>query len=101
MVSDFAVWLDELDEPVWWFGGRAAPAAATLPFALLHDMFATRFGISGNDGPVEVRRKWERGLEQALGPGDETVERAHTIALWLGFEIGDDGHDRGAATRRA
>ena len=23
--------------------------------------------------PVEVRRKWERGLEQALGPGDETV----------------------------
>ena len=89
LVSDFAVWLDELDEPVWWFGGRAAPAAATLPFALLHDMFATRFGISGNDGPVEVRRKWERGLEQALGPGDETVERAHTIAQWLGFEIGD------------
>ena len=89
VVSDFAVWLDELDEPVWWFGGRAAPAAATLPFALLHDMFATRFGISGNDGPVDVRRKWERGLEQALGPGDETVERAHTIALWLGFEIGE------------
>ena len=68
--------------------GRLRPRP-TLPFALLHDMFATRFGISGNDGPVEVRRKWERGLEQALGPGDETVERAHTIALWLGFEIGE------------
>ncbi len=96
VVSDFAVWLDELDEPVWWFGGRAAPAAATLPFALLHDMFATRFGISGNDGPVDVRRKWERGLEQALGPGDETVERAHMIALWLGFEIGETARITGA-----
>ena len=97
LVSDFAVWLDELDEPVWWFGGRAAPAAATVPFALLHDMFARRFGISGNDGPVEVRRKWEQGLEQALGASDDTVERAHMIALWLGFEIGDTATIAGAA----
>ncbi len=34
-------------------------------------------------------------------PGDETVERAHTIALWLGFEIGDTATIAGAATRRA
>ncbi|MDF2731854.1 MAG: adenylate/guanylate cyclase, partial [Desertimonas sp.] len=89
LLSDFGRWLDELEDPVWWFGGRAAHSGPRVPYALLHDLFATRFDIHDSDGPAAVRHKWERGVETALGSGDEAVDRAHVIALWLGFEIGE------------
>ena len=103
LLSDFDRWLDELPEPVWWFGGRAAHSGPSLPYALLHDLFATRFDIHDSDGPAEVRRKWERGVEQALGAEPDAVDKAHVIGLWLGFEIGESRSPRrpSATTRRA
>jgi class 3 adenylate cyclase/tetratricopeptide (TPR) repeat protein len=89
LLSEFGRWLDDLEEPAWWFGGRAARSGSNLPYALLHDLFATRFGIHDSDDPSEVRRKWERGVEQALGAGPDAIDKAHLIGLWLGFEIGD------------
>ena len=89
LLSDFGRWLDDLPEPVSWFGGRAAHSGSRLPYALLHDLFATRFDIHDSDGPSEVRRKWERGVEQALGTGPDAVDKAHLIGQWLGFEIGE------------
>ena len=89
LLSDFARWLDALPDPVWWFSGRAAQSGPSRPYALLYDLFATRFDINDSDAPSEVRRKWELGVEQALGPQPDTAERAHIIGFWLGFEIGD------------
>ena len=89
LLSEFARWLDELPQPVWWFGGRAAPSRASLPYALLHDLFAARLGINDSDGPSEVRRKWERGVAQALGSSPDAVDKAHVIGYWLGFQIGE------------
>ena len=101
LLADFGRWLDELPEEVWWFGGRAAHSGASLPYALLHDLFATRFDIHDSDGPDEVRRKWERGVEQALGTGPEAVDKAHIIGQWLGFEIGESRVPRRSRPRPA
>ncbi len=89
LLSDFDQWLDNLPEDVWWFGGRAAHSGPSLPYALLHDVFANRFDIHDNDEPSEVRRKWERGVEQALGSEPDVADKAHVIGAWLGFEIGE------------
>ena len=89
LLSDFGRWLDDLPEAVWWFGGRAAHSGPRIPYALLHDLFATRFDIHDSDGPADVRNKWERGVEKALGASEDAVDKAHVIALWLGFEIGE------------
>ena len=89
LLSDFGRWLDDLPEAVWWFGGRAAHSGPRIPYALLHDLFATRFDIHDSDGPADVRHKWERGVEKALGASEDAVDKAHVIALWLGFEIGE------------
>jgi class 3 adenylate cyclase/tetratricopeptide (TPR) repeat protein len=88
LLSEFDQWLNGLDFDVWWFGGRASHLGPSLPYALLHDVFATRFDIHESDEPAQVRAKWERGIEQAFGPGAESVDRAHVIGAWLGFEIG-------------
>ena len=89
LLSDFGRWLDDLSEPVWWFGGRAAHSGPSQPYALLHDLFAARFDIHDSDDPSEVRRKWERGVEQALGSDPDAVDKAHVLGFWLGFQIGE------------
>jgi len=89
LLSEFDRWLDRLDEPVWWFRGGAAHGGQSLPYAVLHDLFAARFDINDSDDPLEVTRKWEEGVEQALGHGPEVADKAHIIGFWLGFGIGD------------
>jgi tetratricopeptide (TPR) repeat protein len=89
LLSDFGRWLDELPEPVWWFGGRAAHSGPSQPYAMLHDLFASRFGIHDSDEPAEVRRKWEFGVEPALGRGPDATLKADLIGFWLGFQLGD------------
>ncbi len=107
LLSDFSRWFDEIPEPVWWFSGRAAHSGPSLPFALLHDVFATRFDIHDSDSPSEVRQKWEHGVERALGPGPDAIDMAHTIGLWLGFKIGESpvlagaDHDPRSLSERA
>ena len=107
LLADFDRWLDEIPEEVWWFGGRAAHAGGGLPYALLHDLFATRFDIHDSDGPDEVRRKWERGIQQAFGTDPEAIDKAHIIGAWLGFQIGESrvldglGHDPQSLSGRA
>ena len=54
---------------MWWFGGRAAHSGPSLPYGLLHDLFADRFDIHDSDDPAAVAQKWERGVEKALGAG--------------------------------
>ncbi len=89
LLSDFDQWLDDIPEEVWWFGGRAAHSGPSLPYALLHDVFANRFDIHDSDEPAEVRRKWERGVAQALGAESDVLTKAHVLGSWLGFELGD------------
>jgi len=74
---------------VWWFRGRASPASQQSPNSVLRDILATRFDIQESDEPGALRAKWERGIAQALGEGEESERKAHVIAHWLGFEIGE------------
>ncbi|HEX2368913.1 MAG TPA: AAA family ATPase [Acidimicrobiia bacterium] len=86
-------WLAEIPDPVWWFRGRASPSAQNLPNALLREMMAARLDIHESDDPETVRLKWEEGMATMFGAGSEG--RAHLVAHWLGFEIGDTPHVRG------
>jgi class 3 adenylate cyclase/tetratricopeptide (TPR) repeat protein len=107
LMSEFDRWLDEIHEEVWWFSGRADQSGPSLPYALLHDVFAVRFDINDSDEPSDVRWKWERGVEQAFGHSPDAVDKAHILASWLGFEIGESrtldrvGSDSQALSGRA
>ncbi len=63
LLSEFDHWLDRLDEPVWWFRGGAAHAGQSLPYAVLHDLFADHQLVAG---VVRLDVPWPLGAP--LGP---------------------------------
>ena len=67
LLSDFSRWLDELPEPVWMFTRAGGHSGPSQPYALLHDLFATRFDVNDSDDPSEVGRKWVRGRRGGAG----------------------------------
>ncbi len=86
-------WLAEIPDQVWWFRGRASPSSQNLPNSLVRDMMAARLDIHESDGPEAVRLKWEDGMARHFDEGVEA--RAHLVAHWLGFDVGDSAHIRG------
>ena len=80
--------------------GRPTPAA-TLPFALLHDLFATRFDITTATTRSRFGASGSAGSSRRSVRATRPSSRAHTIALWLGFEIGETRRRSRRATRRA
>lgn len=67
--------------------GRASPEMQNTPYALIRDMFALRFQIQDSDPSKVVWQKWERGIEEVFGPGEENRMRAHFIAQLLGYDF--------------
>ena len=86
-------WLAEIPDQVWWFRGRASSSSQNLPNSLVRDMMAARLDIHESDGPEAVRLKWEDGMARHFDEGVEA--RAHLVAHWLGFDVGDSAHIRG------
>jgi class 3 adenylate cyclase/tetratricopeptide (TPR) repeat protein len=82
-------WLAEIDQRLYWFRGRAAPASQDLANGLLRDVVAARFDIRERDAPATVRAKLEAGFGAVLGTGEAARHKAHVVAFWLGFDLGD------------
>ena len=76
---------------------RPEPAVRPAPRPVRHPLRHPRQRRPGR-GP---RRSGSSGVERALGPGPDAVDRAHTIGLWLGFEIGDSPRARRRRPRPA
>jgi ABC-type oligopeptide transport system substrate-binding subunit/class 3 adenylate cyclase len=92
LLHEFDLWSELLPEPYYYFKGRAGQAMQNLPYGLIRDLIAFRFQIQDSDAPAVVREKLEAGVAVALGPGEDCLVAAHTIAHLLGFEFGESAH---------
>ena len=88
-------WLAEIDQPLYWFRGRAAPTSQTTANGLLRDVVAARLEIRERDTPATVLRKLESGFGSVLGPGEAALHKAHLVGFWLGFDLSDSAYVTG------
>ncbi|HEY7473208.1 MAG TPA: adenylate/guanylate cyclase domain-containing protein [Gemmatimonadota bacterium] len=74
-------------ERVWMFAGRAHQEMPALQYALVRDLFASRFGIQESDSAEVKRSKFGNGMEIFLGPGEESRMMAHVLGQLIGFDF--------------
>jgi class 3 adenylate cyclase/tetratricopeptide (TPR) repeat protein len=74
-------------ERVWMFSGRAHQEMPALQYALVRDLFASRFGIQESDSAEVKRSKFESGMEIFLGVGEESRTMAHVVGHLIGFDF--------------
>ncbi len=91
LLYEFAEWAELRPERYFVFRGRATPEARGLPFALLRDMFAWRFGIQDDDPPERIMEKLERGVAELSG---ENVAAAHLLGSLCGYDLSTSPHVR-------
>lgn len=80
-------WLAEIDQPLYWFRGRAAPTSQNVANGLLRDVVAARLDIRELDPPATVLAKLEAGFGAVLGTGGTARHKAHLVGFWLGFDV--------------
>jgi class 3 adenylate cyclase/tetratricopeptide (TPR) repeat protein len=90
LLYEFDRWLAARPEPVTAFKGRAGQQMMDVPFGLLRELLAYRFGILSSDPAPVARRKLETGLAQ--GFDDEPVMKAHFIGALLGYDFSSSPH---------
>ncbi|WP_218080764.1 tetratricopeptide repeat protein [Anthocerotibacter panamensis] len=93
LLHEFTNWLEPLPEQVYFFKGRAGPQMSKSPYALLRDLFSSRFTILDSDRAQVVRDKLTAGVQTFMGPGVE--EKAHFIGQLLGFDFSQSPYIRG------
>jgi class 3 adenylate cyclase len=76
LLYEFAEWAELRPERYFVFRGRGTAEARGLPFALVRDMFAWRFGMQDDDPPERIMEKLERGVAE-VSVGD--VAKAHLL----------------------
>ncbi|MGH7567168.1 MAG: ATP-binding protein, partial [Gemmatimonadota bacterium] len=87
LMFEFSSAVELRPERVWMFAGRAHQEMPALQFALVRDLFASRFGIQESD-PADVKRsKFESGMEIFLGAGEESRMMAHFVGQLIGFDF--------------
>ncbi len=92
LLSEFEHWLDLGTREVWYFKGRVDAGMTSLPFALIRDLFAYRFGILESDALDVARQKLERGVTDFMAGDADAVEKAHFIGHLLGFDFSASPH---------
>ncbi|HEX6183590.1 MAG TPA: protein kinase [Pyrinomonadaceae bacterium] len=92
LLYEFSSEVELLGEPLQVFNGRASQRTRGLPFALVRDVLTLRFGIHDNDAPAAAREKFERGMVELFGEGDETLMRAHFVGHLAGLDFSASPH---------
>ena len=64
---EFQKWIDLLPQFVRLFSARATSETTKLPFALIRDLFATRFEIQDSDSAPVARQKFIHGIIELSG----------------------------------
>jgi predicted ATPase len=115
LLMEFQKWLEALPERIRFFHGRATEEMGGLPFALIRDVFASRFDIQESDPPAVAREKLQNGILNLQGAStdapipsiEEYLFQAHFIGQLLGLDFSgspylrDLLHDREQIRQRA
>jgi tetratricopeptide (TPR) repeat protein len=92
LLYEFENWVDLLPEDVHLYKGRAQLETQSLPYGLLRDLFAWRFGIQDDDRAEAARGKLVAGFQEALGVGESSELKSHIIGQLLGYGFHDSPH---------
>ncbi len=95
LLQELDRWLAEIDQPLYWFRGRASPTTQNAANGLLRDVVAARLDIRETDAPATVLRKLEAGIGAALGTGEAAARKAHLVGFWLGFDLSESSYVTG------
>ncbi len=87
LLDDFRAWIEPQPIIYRMFQGRATLQTAALPYALLRDLFAFRFGLQDSDPPALACQKMEAGFEGFMGSGGR--EKAHFVGALIGMDYSD------------
>ena len=95
LLYEFTNWIDLLPQEVRLFQGRSRQDTQNQPYALLRDMFSSRFLIQDGDSAREIQQKIEVGFGELFGQDESGQMRAHFIAQLLGFDFSGSPHLKG------
>ena len=87
LLYEFDNWVDLLPETVWYFKGRAQLETQKIPYGLIRDLFAFRFQIQESDSLSIVWQKFEQGMADVLGAGEQSQMKAHFVGQLVGFDF--------------
>jgi class 3 adenylate cyclase len=82
LLYEFENWIELHPTRTYFFKGRATATRQAVPFGLLRDLFADRFGILDTDPSSAVSAKVHDGTRPIL-----TADEADVVGHWLGFDL--------------
>jgi class 3 adenylate cyclase/tetratricopeptide (TPR) repeat protein len=94
LLYEFENWADLQPADVHLYRGRARLETQGLPYGLLRDVFAFRYGIHDDDTLAAVRQKIVDGFHAVLGQGDDVEMKAHLVGHLLGYDFTHSPHLR-------
>jgi predicted ATPase/class 3 adenylate cyclase len=90
LLYEFDRWRAAQRSPGVPFKARANEQTAGIPFSLIRDLLAYRFGILFSDPAGTARHKLEGGLVEFFD--DEPEMKAHFVGALLGYDLSDSPH---------
>jgi predicted ATPase/class 3 adenylate cyclase len=87
LLYEFENWADLLPETIRYFKGRASLEMQNVPYALVRDLFSSRFQIQDSDRSSVVWEKMECGTGEAVSEDHRGQMYAHFIGQLLGFDF--------------
>jgi class 3 adenylate cyclase/tetratricopeptide (TPR) repeat protein len=72
---------------VQWFHGRATQEMTRLPYALLRNVLAARFGIQDGDPAAVARTALEAGVVALLDGAPDALMKAHILGHLIGLDF--------------
>ena len=94
LLYEFDLWAELLPQQYYYFQGRARQGMQGHPFALLRDLFATRFALQDNDPQPLIWQKFAQGIAEGMPrlSAHEMEMRAHFIGQFLGYDFRSSPH---------
>jgi len=95
LLYEFNAWA-EIQKVSWWvFKGRASQSMQNTPYALLRDIFSTRFEIQDSDSLTTAHHKMEQGFAEFLSDMPDWQEKSHVIGHLIGLNFSESPYLRG------